>query len=109
VFLHNQVSSEFYLGRQSVEDVKLTTHLYLVSNLRMTGAITSFPQITSWRVLVTRACKFVIYATLSVLTVTSLNKPKTKLKLVNLGKIMDKEKAFVFVENWTMNSNIPGN
>jgi hypothetical protein len=75
----------------------------------MSGAITSLPQITSWRVLVTRACTFVIYAILSVLTVTSLNKPKTKIKLVKLGKIAHREKVFVFFENWTMNSSIPGN
>jgi len=89
--------------------VRLTTHLYLVSSLRMIRAITSLPQITSWRGLVTRACAIINYAILSVLNVNSLNKSKTKIKLVNLGKVTHKEKPFVFVENWTMNSNILGN
>ena len=96
-------------GGQRVEDVRLTTHLYLVSSLKMIRAITSLPQITSSWGLVTRACAIINYAILSVPNVNSLNKPKTKIKLVNLGKVTHKEKTFVLVENWTMNSNILGN
>jgi hypothetical protein len=75
----------------------------------MNGTVISLPQITSWRVPVIRAGAIVIYAIFSVLNLTSLNKPKTKIKLINFGRITHRRKALVFIEYWTMNWKILGN